>query len=141
MRPVLLIAAAFLMVSCGSKPKNTASAFQLIVFGENGGVVGQGPQYGLSGDGVLIRSGLKGGDSQVLGQVSPDAFEEISKLVLQLKKVDDLRQETANLNRKVLIQSKSGNQSFYWHMPPEGVPAELLELYQQLSRLPAQLSE
>ena len=115
--------------------------FSLVVFGETGGIVGTSPQYGLSGNGMLMKTATDNGEPEILGTLPQEKLKHIFYLVQEAKKVDEFRQETANLNRKIIIQADAQNKSYYWQMPDEGIPEPIKKLYSRLRKVPSEISE
>jgi len=138
---LVVISSLLVLWSCGGTKTISSPSFTLVVFGETGGVIGAGTQYGLSGNGMVMRTSSGNGEPEMLGSLKPEDMKHIYYLVQEAKKVDEFRMETANLNRKIIIQSDAENKSYYWKMPDDGVPEPVLKLYNRLSQIPDQISE
>lgn len=118
-----------------SKDSVSGPAFSMIAFGESGGVTGANSQYGLSKTGVLLQTPQGEQEPEMIGKISEEELEKISRMAEKTTSVESFRQEPGNLNRKLLIQVEGSYRNYYWHMPEDTIPTEVTSLYRALSRL------
>ncbi len=129
------LALLFLVTACGAHKNMGEADFSMIVFGETGGVVGNAPQYGLSSEGLLLKTAVKEREPSIIRRISDEEMKVILRQLSETREVASFRQEPGNLNRKILIQRPESTLSYYWHLPDEQVPTEVLQLYNTLMTL------